>query len=173
MSDCADEKPGGMGVHNVAGEDFSGTEPSPPKRKGGNPAFYKGMPPLPGAGRPKGSKNKTTILRERLEEFKFDPVVKLIKAYEEIDDPVQRAKIALELTKGVYEVVGKTSTVNVNERSVQIVWTYGSQPSQEELQAMEAELGLARIEHQPAAPLVIEAEPEEALAESNGGAPLQ
>lgn len=118
-------------------------------RRRGNPNWSKGVSQNP-AGRPKGAKNKTTILRERLEEFKFDPVVKLIKAYEEIDDPVQRAKIALELTKGVYEVVGKTTNVNVNEKSVQIVWQFGTQPDQAQIEQMEVDLGIKAIDHKPA-----------------------
>ena len=42
------------------------TDQPPKKKRKGNPNFYKGMPPLKGAGRPKGSLNKYTELSRAL-----------------------------------------------------------------------------------------------------------
>lgn len=53
-------------------------EEKPKKKKGGNPNFYKGMPSLNPAGRPKGSLNKYTKLSRELMSSKGPEIVEKV-----------------------------------------------------------------------------------------------
>lgn len=137
MSDCA----------GVEDETMVVIEPSiEPKKKAGNPRWAKGVSGNP-KGREKGSKNYATLAREALIENKHDPVKELLKDLASITDPKVRARINLQLIEWFYEPQAKTTNVNVNEKSVQIIWTHGTPKSEDELLQMRVDLGL--IESKP------------------------
>lgn len=66
----------------------------------------------PGPGRPKGSRNKTTMLRERLEEMGWDLLEEIREDLPKLR-PADRVKIKAELMKYVYPKL-ESSEINAN-----------------------------------------------------------
>lgn len=119
-------------------------------KKRGNPAWVKGQGSMNPQGRPKGSRNASTLAREALAKCGYDPIQEIVKHYKKLDKPAERVKLALALMEYTYTKPEKTTNVNVNEKSVQIVWTYGETKDSNELDALRAELGLKQLETKPA-----------------------
>jgi len=79
------------------------------KRKAGNPNFAKGMKPLEGVGRPKGSVNKYTALARELMSNKSPEIVE--KVIEKArDGDVHCLKMCLDRILPVHKAVDSTRT---------------------------------------------------------------
>ena len=80
-----------------------------PKKKAGNPNFHKGMKPLDGVGRPKGSVNKYTALaRELMSDKSPEIVAKVIEKAMEGD--VNCLKMCLDRILPVHKAVDSSRT---------------------------------------------------------------
>jgi len=80
-----------------------------PKKKAGNPNFHKGMKPLEGVGRPKGSVNKYTALaRELMSDKSPEIVAKVIEKAMEGD--VNCLKMCLDRILPVHKAVDSSRT---------------------------------------------------------------
>jgi hypothetical protein len=79
------------------------------KRKAGNPNFAKGMKPLEGVGRPKGSVNKYTALARELMSNKSPEIVEKV-IEKAMDGDVHCLKMCLDRILPVHKAVDSTRT---------------------------------------------------------------
>ena len=79
------------------------------KRKAGNPNFHKGMKPLEGVGRPKGSVNKYTALARELMSNKSPEIVEKV-IEKAMDGDVHCLKMCLDRILPVHKAVDSTRT---------------------------------------------------------------
>ena len=79
------------------------------KRKAGNPNFTKGMKPLEGVGRPKGSVNKYTALARELMSNKSPEIVEKV-IQKAMDGDVHCLKMCLDRILPVHKAVDSTRT---------------------------------------------------------------
>jgi hypothetical protein len=79
------------------------------KRKAGNPNFAKGMKPLEGVGRPKGSVNKYTALARELMSNKSPEIVQKV-IEKAMDGDVHCLKMCLDRILPVHKAVDSTRT---------------------------------------------------------------
>ena len=79
------------------------------KRKAGNPNFTKGMKPLEGVGRPKGSVNKYTALARELMSNKSPEIVEKV-IEKAMDGDVHCLKMCLDRILPVHKAVDSTRT---------------------------------------------------------------
>jgi len=79
------------------------------KKKRGNPNFKKGMKPLEGAGRPKGSVNKYTVLARELMSNKSPEIVEKVIS-KAMEGDVHCLKMCLDRILPVHKAVDSTRT---------------------------------------------------------------
>ena len=80
-----------------------------PKRKAGNPNFHKGMKPLNGTGRPKGSVNKYTALARELMSNKSPEIVEKVIS-KAMEGDVHCLKMCLDRILPVQKAIDSTRT---------------------------------------------------------------
>lgn len=123
-----------------------------PKKRKGNPAFVKGNKLSP--GRPKGSRDKTNELVEKMQKLKYDPLIDLVRIAMKTHDEKLKAQIGMKLVDKVYankkEVeVNQTTT---EDKTITVQFSYAP-PDAKALEALQREFGV--IDAQVIAPALV------------------
>lgn len=128
-------------VTKLMGE--QGALDEPVKKKRGNPAFFKGMKPLNPAGKPKGARTKHVLLRERLEQIKYDPLAQYIaivrKPYISKEEE-RKAMLLWKLIDKAHPTEKVSENHNTNDNTLTITMAYNPLDQQQLLEA-QAEFG--------------------------------
>jgi hypothetical protein len=108
-----------------------------PKKKRGNPNMVKGAPSLNPAGKPKGTRNKAVLLREKLEEMGFNPLlqyVKIVKKEYINKQDETKAKLLWNLIDASSPREKINENHNTSDNTLTVVHQFGLMPPEEFLE---------------------------------------